>query len=62
MDKLTEGIGNVPAFDEIAGNTGDIKDSLEITHEDLKYLRDIAEQEAINPTLKDSEHQRPGDI
>ena len=33
---------------DIAGNTGAIKDSLEITEEELKYLRDIAEQEAIN--------------
>lgn len=32
----------------IAGDTGSIKDSLDITEEDLKYLRDIAEQEAIN--------------
>lgn len=33
---------------DIADNTGSIKDSLDITEEDLKYLRDIAEQEAIN--------------
>lgn len=32
----------------IAGDTGSIKDSLDITEEDLKYLRDIAEQEAVN--------------
>ncbi len=32
----------------IAGDTGAIKDSMDITQEDLKYLRDIAEQEAIN--------------
>ncbi len=35
-------------IDDIAGNTEAIKDSMEITEEDLKYLRDIAEQEAIN--------------
>lgn len=29
-------------------NTGNIADSLEITAEDLKYLRDIAEQETVN--------------
>lgn len=32
----------------IAENTGSIKDSLACTEEDLKYLRDIAEQEAVN--------------
>ena len=33
---------------DIAGNTGSIRDSLDCTEEDLKYLRDIAEQEAVN--------------
>lgn len=33
---------------DIAGDTGSIKDAMDITEEDLKYLRDIAEQEAIN--------------
>lgn len=37
-----DGIGNID------DNTGKIKDSLDITEEDLKYLRDITEQEAIN--------------
>lgn len=40
------GIGD--GVEDIAGNTGAIKDSMDITEEDLKYLRDIAEQEAIN--------------
>lgn len=37
-----DGIGNID------DNTGKIKDSLDVTEEDLKYLRDIAEQESIN--------------
>lgn len=32
----------------IAGDTGAIKDSMDITQEELKYMRDIAEQDAIN--------------
>jgi tape measure domain-containing protein len=48
VDKLAEGIGEVPAFEEIANNTGDIKDSVNITSENLKYLRDLAEQDAVN--------------
>ena len=34
--------------DDIAGNTGAMADAMDITGEELKYLRDIAEQEAIN--------------
>lgn len=33
---------------DIAGDTEDIRDGLGITNEDLRYLRDIAEQEAVN--------------
>ena len=33
---------------ETADNTGAIKDAMEISDEDLKYLREAAEQEAIN--------------
>ena len=33
---------------DTAGNTGSMADSMEITSEDLKYLRDIAETEAVN--------------
>lgn len=35
-------------MDDIAGNTGAIADSMDITEEELKYMRDIAEQEAVN--------------
>lgn len=46
---------NVPDYDELTGNvadiadnTGGIKDAVDITEEDLKYLRDVAEMETIN--------------
>lgn len=35
-------------LDDIAGNTGDMKDAVTASEEDLKYLRDIAETEAVN--------------
>lgn len=34
--------------EDIASNTGGISDSLNISKEDLKYMRDVAEREAIN--------------
>ena len=40
------GVGD--SIGSIDDNTGKIKDSLEVSEEDLKYLRDIAEQESIN--------------
>lgn len=39
---IGDGVGS------IADDTGAIKDGMDITEEDLKYLRDIAEQEAVN--------------
>ena len=39
---IGDGVGSID------DNTGKIKDSLDVTEEELKYLRDIAEQEAIN--------------
>lgn len=42
---LEESAGNL---DSIAGDTGAISDSVGVSSEDLKYLRDIAEQDAIN--------------
>lgn len=40
--------GTAGNLDDIAGNTGSMADSMDITQEELKYMRDIAEQEAIN--------------
>ena len=40
------GIGS--GIDDIAGNTGAMAQAMDITEEELKYLRDIAEQETIN--------------
>lgn len=48
---FNDAIANSAVGDSIGNiddNTGKIKDSLDVTEEDLKYLRDIAEQEAIN--------------
>ena len=45
-DAISNGIGD--GIMSIADDTGDIKDSLDITKENLKYLRDIAEQETVN--------------
>lgn len=42
IDNIGDGVGS------IADNTASIADDMEITEEDLKYLRDIAEQETIN--------------
>lgn len=48
-----EGVGNGlenigSGVKDTAENTGAIKDSLEISEEDLKYLRDLAERETVN--------------
>ena len=48
---INDAIANSGVGDSIGNiddNTGKIKDSLDVTEEDLKYLRDIAEQESIN--------------
>ena len=47
-DQSGYGSGISNGVNEIAGNTGAMADSMSITEEELKYMRDIAEQEAIN--------------
>ncbi len=41
-----EGIGS--GIDDISSNTGAMADAMDITSEELKYLRDMAEQETVN--------------
>ena len=54
-DDYTSGFGDViknsgmgDNIADISDNTGAIKDSMDLSNEDLKYLRDIAEQDEIN--------------
>ena len=46
LSDYTAGIGD--GVKDIAGNTGANKNSLNVSEDELKYLRDIAEQEVIN--------------
>lgn len=48
LDDLTTGIDEAPVLGEIATNTGDTAKALEVTNENLKYMRDLAEQEVVN--------------
>lgn len=44
MEDISDGIDGSGA----AGNIADIKDSVSVTQEEMKYLRDLAEQETVN--------------
>ena len=46
MESSLDDIGS--GVKDTAGNTGAIKDSLKLSEEDLKYLRDIAERDVVN--------------
>lgn len=61
INSVPEGIGNIPSYENLAGkddtakntkdtadNTKKIAEAMDIMDEDLKFMRDIAEQEVIN--------------
>lgn len=61
------GLGSVPSnVADTAKNTGAIKDSVDISQEDLKYMRDIAEMETVNryttAEIKVEQNNQFGDI
>lgn len=47
-DYTTQFTGMDDSLGSIADDTSGISDAMDVTEEDLKYLRDIAEQEAVN--------------
>lgn len=49
MNDLLGTLGNIEAINgDTAGNTGKLADSVDIATEDLAYLKDLAERDAIN--------------
>lgn len=57
---------NNPALNNINNNVGSMKNSMQMSEEDLKYLRDIAEQEIINrfttAEVKVEQNNKFGDV
>lgn len=52
FDAVTSGLGDIGEYGaETAGNTSAIADSLEITEDNLVWLKDIAEREVIDRTV-----------
>lgn len=46
---IANGTGSIPSnVGDIANNTGAMKDSMDMSSEELKYLRDLADKEVIN--------------
>lgn len=48
QDYTSQFAGMGDTLDSIAGDTSGISDAMDITQEDLKYMRDLAEQESVN--------------
>ena len=48
QDYTAQFAGMNDSLEGISGDTSNISDAMDITQEDLKYMRDIAEQDAIN--------------
>ena len=48
QDYTAQFAGMNDSLEGISGDTSDISDAMDITQEDLKYMRDLAEQESVN--------------
>lgn len=48
LEEAMNANGAAENLNDIAGNTSSMADAMDVSNEELKYLRDIAEQEAVN--------------